>query len=240
MPLEVVAVSTRGVQREAISLRPTMVVLGGYTARSADARERHVDELRTIGIEPPARIPAFWPVSASLLTTDDRIQVQGNRTSGEVEFALIFHGGDILVAVASDHTDRELETSSIPRSKQCCAKVISREVLAFDDLADRWDSIVISSEVTDEEGHWLPYQRAELASVMPPESLMHACFGGPPVPDGTVLLSGTVPLLDGQTRYAAAFRAALQLPGGDRRLTLEYRIEALPDQAGQPVARRFA
>src|SRR3989304_653963 len=156
MPLEVVAVSTRGVQREAISLRPTMVVLGGYTARSADARERHVDELRTIGIEPPARTPAFWPVSASLLTTDDRIQVQGNRTSGEVEFALIFHGGDILVAVASDHTDRELETSSIPRSKQGCAKVISREVLAFDDLADRWDSIVMSSEVTDEEGHWLP------------------------------------------------------------------------------------
>ena len=100
-----------------IDVEPKSVVLGGYSARSAEERQRHIDELRQIGIEPPEHVPAFWPVGANLVTTASEIQVQGDRTSGEVEYALIAHEGRTYVAVASDQTDRAFEVHSIPRSK---------------------------------------------------------------------------------------------------------------------------
>jgi hypothetical protein len=231
MALDFTAISTRSQASSAVPFRPRRVILGGYTARSAEVRDRHIEELRTLGIKPPDRVPAFWPVSDWLLTTDDRIQVQGDRTSGEVEFALVFHGGRTLVTVASDQTDREFEATSIPRSKQLCPKVVARQLLPFDELADRWDEIVLSSEVTDGAGGWRPYQRASLGSIMAPRELVAACLGSAAVEDGTVLLSGTIPLLDGETRYADGFRASMTVPGWDGALTFSYRVEALSERA---------
>ncbi len=214
-----------------IEFAPRRVVLAGYSARSAAVRQQHINELRQIGIEPPARVPAFWPVGANLLTTASRIQVQGERTSGEVEYALLAHEGRRYVAVASDQTDRTFEVHSIPRSKQLCAKVISNQVIPLDDVVGRWDAIVISSEVSSDGSTWLPYQRGELAEVLDPTGLVQACFGTDALADGTVLLSGTLPLLDGETRYLPHFRAALELPGSTLRVELAYHVEALPERA---------
>jgi hypothetical protein len=210
------------------------VLLAGFSARSKDVRQQHIDELRRLGIEPPDRVPAFWPVSAALATTADRIQVQGADTSGEIEFALLFAAGRVLVGVASDQTDRALEVQSIPRSKQLCAKVLSRDMLPLDGLRRTWDAIVISSDVRDADGTWRPYQRAALATMLDPDALVRACFGEAPVPDGTLLLSGTVPILDGHTRYAPAFRGRLEVPGWDDQLRIEYDVEAMPDRFDAP------
>ena len=214
-----------------IEVEPVSVILGGYSARSAADRQRHIDELRQIGIEPPERVPAFWPVAANLVSTGAEIQVQGERTSGEVEYALIAQEGHTYVAVASDQTDRAFEVHSIPRSKQLCAKVISSDVVALEELRVAWDRIVISSEVSADGEIWLPYQRGELAGMLDPDGLVRACFGTNALADRTVLLSGTIPILDGETRYLPHFRAALEVPDSDLRLTLAYRIEMLPDRA---------
>ena len=221
-----------------IDVEPKSVVLGGYSARSAEERQRHIDELRQIGIEPPERVPAFWPVGANLVTTASEIQVQGDRTSGEVEYALIAHEGRTYVAVASDQTDRAFEVHSIPRSKQLCAKVISSAVIPLDELRGSWDRIVISSDVSADGDTWLPYQRGELGLMLDPGGLAQACFGTDALVDGTILLSGTIPIVDGQTRYLPYFRAALEVPDSGLRLTLAYRVEMLPERAdvGEAVA----
>ena len=102
-----------------IEVEPRQMILGGFSARSEEERERHIAELREIGIEPVPRTPAFWHMSTNLLTTGSRIEVQGDATSGEVEYALFAHAGRTYVTVASDQTDREFERTSIPRSKSC-------------------------------------------------------------------------------------------------------------------------
>ncbi len=212
-----------------IELAPKRVVLGGYSARSSEERNRHIDELRQLGIEPPTEVPAFWHVSPYLVTTETRIEVQGAHTSGEIEYALIAHAGRTYVTVASDQTDRELERHSIPRSKQVCPKVLATMVVPLDEVLDEWDAIAISSEVSTDGRRWEPYQRSTLASMMDPPALIRAAWGTDALADGTVLLSGTVPLLDGVTRFDAHFRGAMTIPRRAEDLTLAYRVDVLPE-----------
>jgi len=211
-----------------IRVSPRVVILGGYSARSAEERDRHIAELRTIGIEPPETVPAFWAISPVLVTTEDRIEVQGAMTSGEAEYVLIGHEGRTYVTVASDQTDREFERTSIPRSKQLCAKVIGREVVPLETLLDGWDETTLSSEVSVDGREWRPYQRSPLAALVPPRELVRSALGDDLLPDGTVLLSGTIPLVDGVTRYDAHFRARLVAPVPAIELALEYRVDILP------------
>ena len=226
LTLQVVTGESSGRTLEVI---PREVVLGGFTGRDAAARDRHIEELRAIGIEPPASVPAFWRVARHLLTTDDAIEVQGEQTSGEAEFALIAAEGRTWVTIASDQTDRELEQVSIPRSKQLCPKVIGSDVIPLDHLRGTWDEIELTSDVSADGTDWVPYQRATLRDLLDTDTLLAASGLGNPLPDGTILLSGTVALVDGTTRFLPHFRAALTLPGGAVALRLGYRVDVLPE-----------
>ena len=221
--------SATGETVDRIELEPRQLILGGFSARSQAERERHVAELREIGIEPVARTPAFWHMSTNLVTTGSEIEVQGEQTSGEVEFALVAHAGRTYVTVASDQTDREFERTSIPRSKQLCAKVLGSDVVLLDDVRARWDEIELFSEISDDGAYWQPYQRSPLAVMLDPDALLEASGYGDGLPDGTVFLSGTVPLVDGVTHFARHFRAALTVPDGGPALRLDYRVDVLPE-----------
>ena len=221
--------SLSGGVEETLDFEARQVILGGFAARSADQVQRHIEELREIGVVPPARIPAFWHVSRWLLTTGDVIEVQGDRTSGEVEYVLIAHEGTTYVAVGSDETDRHFEQASIPRSKQLCPKVVSRDLVRLDAVIEAWDDIVIASEVSPDGQAWQPYQRSSLAGLYDPDALMRAVAGRPALPDGTVLMSGTIPIVDGVTRYLPGFRATMSFPGSDLELSLSYRVDVLPE-----------
>lgn len=221
--------SAEGNQIDGIEVEPRQLILGGFSARSEAERERHIAELREIGIEPVARTPAFWHMSTNLVTTGSEIEVQGELTSGEAEFALIAHAGRTYVTVASDQTDREFERTSIPRSKQLCAKVLGSDVVPLDDVRARWDEIKLTSEVSADGSDWQTYQRSPLAAIMDPDALLRASGLGDGLPDGTVFLSGTVPLVDGVTRFDRHFRAALTIPDGGPTLRLAYRVDVLPE-----------
>jgi hypothetical protein len=68
--------------------RPTRVrqlVIAGWTGRDVAALERHIRELETIGVKRPKTTPIFYRVAASLLTTNNAIEVLGEHSSGEVE-----------------------------------------------------------------------------------------------------------------------------------------------------------
>jgi hypothetical protein len=216
-----------------LEVTPRQVVLGGFTGRDAEARDRHIEELRAIGIEPPASFPAFWRVSRHLLTTDSAIEVQGDGTSGEAEFALIGAEGRTWVTIASDQTDREFERVSIPRSKQLCAKVLGTDVMPLDELREAWDDVELTSDVSADGVEWAPYQRAKLADLLDVDTLLAGAGLGDPLPDGTILLSGTVALVDGTTRFLPHFRAALVVPGADVHLRLAYRVDVLPEMAAR-------
>ena len=206
------------------------LVLAGFSARDTQARDAHIEELRELGIEPPSELPSFWSMSPELVSTASRLRVQGHDTSGEVEFVLLFAGNETFVGVGSDQTDRVLEAHSIPRSKQVCGKVLGRTVVRLDDVLDVWDDITLRCDVYEADGGWRPYQEAALATVLPVDELVTLCFGPAGPAPGTILMSGTIPLLDGVTRYLSQYRCAMRIPGFDQELAFHYAVEVLPDR----------
>jgi len=101
------------------------LICAGWVGKDRQALQAHIDELSHLGIPEPGRVPIFMNLSTYLLTTDDELTVVSDRSSGEVEYVLLCRGEELRVTVGSDHTDRQVETQSIPSSKQmyagCCA-----------------------------------------------------------------------------------------------------------------------
>ncbi len=81
-------------------------------------------------------MPILFPATVDRLTMADEIEVLGTQTSGEAEFVLIYHQGQTYVAAGSDHTDRELEKTSITFAKQVCPNVLSPEVWRYADVRE--------------------------------------------------------------------------------------------------------
>ena len=53
------------------------LVVAGWAARDEAAVRHHIAELAALGVRPPREVPLFYRVAASLLTTDDAVQVAG-------------------------------------------------------------------------------------------------------------------------------------------------------------------
>ena len=117
----------------------------GFTGKNREGAMKHVEELKAHGVAAPDRIPAYFAVTRELVTTDDEIEVLGDDTSGEVEVVFLFKGDQTYIAVGSDHTDRELEKDSIPKSKVICPKVVSREVWKLADVEPHWERLKLQS-----------------------------------------------------------------------------------------------
>lgn len=89
-----------------------------YAGRDQAAVWKHVEELAEIGVPAPTRTPTLYALGNYLATTADSIQVQHDKTSGEVEYVLFVGPDESYVTMGSDHTDRELESRSVEWSKQ--------------------------------------------------------------------------------------------------------------------------
>jgi hypothetical protein len=194
-----------------IDVLPAHLIVAGYTGRDQDAVRHHIDELAAIGVPEPDTIPAFYPLDTDLLTTDNRFEVDGSATSGEVEPVLIRANGTYYLTVGSDHTDRAMETVGVQLSKAACPKPIADTVIGLGDppaLVD-WDSIVVRSWVDGEL-----YQEGTLASMLPITQVLaewDQMSGSADV--ALVIFGGTRPLLDGTFRYGRDWRMRLEVPG---------------------------
>ena len=157
-----------------LDLTPDRLIVAGYTARDERAVAEHIAELQAIGVPPPASVPAFYDLDPALLSTDAVVAVDGTHTSGEVEPVLVRHHGEYYLAVGSDHTDRDLERTSIADSKAACPKPIGQLVipLGTDVSAAAWDGMTASSSVDE-----LPYQNGDLATLRPPDDLLERLTG---------------------------------------------------------------
>lgn len=200
--------TTDGTEVEVV---PTHLVVAGYTGRDQAAVRHHIDELAAIGVPEPETIPAFYPLGTELLTTGEVIDVDGAKSSGEVEPVLIRANGTYYLTIGSDHTDREMETVGIQLSKAACPKPVASTVIELGNppaLVD-WDAIVVRSWVDGEL-----YQEGPLSSMLPiTEVLAEWDQIGGSRDVALVLFGGTRPLLDGTFRYGRDWRMQLEVPG---------------------------
>jgi len=212
---------------EDVSLAGAELLLGAYTGRDEAAVAKHVAELAAHGVEPPASVPCFYAVpSESLRLAPAALRTASATTSGEAEPVLIRTAdGELLLAVGSDHTDREVEKRSVHASKLACEKVLGREAWRLDEALERWDDLVLTAYIDGER----LYQRAPLALMRSPLELLELASAHLTDPGGPlVLFLGTVPLLDGEFLFSDRFRAVLRDPRSGHALTCGYEIEVQP------------
>ncbi|WP_051898435.1 DUF2848 family protein [Sciscionella sediminilitoris] len=215
-------------ERREVRLRPELLLLAGYTGRDTAAVAAHIEELAGHGIAPPQRVPSVFAVSGNRLTTADRIEVIGDRTAGEAEFVLFETDGAVLVGVASDHTDRELEASSVVKAKQACEKPVGATLWPLSELEGHWDELLLRAQVRTDKG-WQSYQDGVLAEMLAPRALLAEVGGrvGDTAPHA--VFSGTIPIIGGEFGYGDGFRVTLEDPVLGRALHCAYGIRALPE-----------
>jgi hypothetical protein len=210
---------------ESIEVQPAAITIAGWTGRDPLAVQKHIDELAALGVKPPKEVPVLYPAGRRLLTRDEVIEVVGAHSSGEAEFCLFAAAGELYVAVGSDHTDRELEVTSVLYSKQVCPKPISRRCWRLHEVIDHWDELRLRSYVSDGSSEHV-YQDASVREILHPNDLLLRAFSGERHHDGQIVFSGTVPTI-GEIRASRHFRAELVDPVLGRTLACSYTTKDL-------------
>jgi hypothetical protein len=201
------------------------LVIAGWTGRDQAAVDAHIQELRDLGVAPPRTTPMFYRLSAALLTTAKHIQVIGFHSTGEAETVLINAGGQLLVGLGSDQTDRKAEPIGVALSKQMCPKPLAPEVWTFSSVEPHWDELILRSFLV-EAGEQRLYQEGSVAALRHPQDLMARYGGVPGLLPGVAMFCGTLPVIGG-LRWAAEFAMELEDPVLKRIIKHTYALEAL-------------
>jgi 2-keto-4-pentenoate hydratase/2-oxohepta-3-ene-1,7-dioic acid hydratase in catechol pathway len=198
----------------------------GYAGRDTAQVQHHVDELAALGVPAPARIPTLYPLSSTLVSRPEVVQVAHAKTSGEAEWALIVGDGpdDLLLTAACDHTDRALEVHGVAWSKQSAPDVLGDVAWPLAGVEDELDRFTLKAWVRHGDTEQL-IQDGSPAQLLPPAYWVKEL--GDLLRPGTVLLSGTIPMIAGVDQFAGGWRVELTDPRG---LTsrVEYTVEQLP------------
>jgi hypothetical protein len=167
-------------------------------------------------------------VVCSALATDSAVEVYGNKTSGEVEYVLlVVTEGEIYVGLGSDHTDRHLEESDIPRAKQICPNLMSLTVWPLNEVEGHWDDLLLSATAV-KNGDEIPYQQGRLGLLLNPSELLAFVKTKIPGPiKNMVIFSGTMGMLTSDFVFAEKFCAQLKDETLNRRLEIAYDIKPL-------------
>jgi len=197
------------------------LIVAGWTGRDLAAVDQHIAELEAVGVQRPPTVPCFYRLGPNLLTQAAAIDVVGFSSSGEVESVLVSLPDGLHVGVGSDHTDRKVEAYSVTVSKQMCPKPVSRELWKFDEVADRWDELVLRSWVT-RQGTRKLYQEGSVTKILAAPDLIERYLGRQgPLPVGTVMYCGTL-TVNGAICGGECFEIQLEDPTRKRKLQHTY------------------
>lgn len=202
-------------------------ILCGYTGRDQSAVRKHIEELKKEGVEPPPFVPMFYPKPYQGISLEEGFHVQGQETSGEVEYVLLIDGEKTYVGVGSDHTDRELERMDILKSKQVCPAVLSKNLWDYEEVKDHWDSIQIRSWAV-QGGERTLYQDSTLSTILSPDELVR--FVQQRVQgslEGIAIFSGTPPMVTEQILFSERFEGELLDPVLNRKISFGYSVHTL-------------
>lgn len=209
-----------------VNFRPGTLIIAGFTGKDTGSAREHLKELEEMGISVPEKIPAFYPVDPSRVTTSGNIAVSSKESSGEAEPVLITTGGKMFIAVGSDHTARDMEKVSIHESKKACSKPISSEVFELDYFLKNWDSMVLKSFVM-KDGKMEPYQDGKVSSLLTVHELMEKLWewNREAKLEESAIFMGTVPLLPGKFVYGDWYRVELVESRSGVTLSCEYSVK---------------
>lgn len=202
------------------------ILNAGYTGRNQEEVRKHIEELKAMGVPAPEKTPTYFPKAAALITTDDYVEVVDEDSTGEAEYVLLIAKDEIYVAAGSDHTDRKLEETNIPKAKQLCPNFISRSIWKLNDVQDHWDELILRSWIG--EGRSQLYQEAYLEALLSPDALLERVrplITGDLV--GTVIYSGTVATLVEGMPFSETFDMELFDAQRGQRLCCRYRIKVM-------------
>jgi hypothetical protein len=213
------------------AVEPRALVVAGWTGRDLSAIEHHIEELAVLGVPRPSSVPLYYRVATQLLTQAPSIEALGEQSSGEAEPVLFFSRGEWWLSVASDHTDRQVESYSVAVSKQMCAKPMASSAWRWSDVQAHQDTVELRSRIF-EDGRWIDYQRGTLAAIRPLADLRHGLAEAAKNPEGLFMTCGTLgalPNARGQgIRPAAQMEIELHDPRLQRRIVHRYAVQPLP------------
>ncbi|MED4203317.1 DUF2848 family protein [Neobacillus mesonae] len=211
-----------------VNWEPTQLLVAGYTAKDQNSLREHIEELGKIGVPAPPAVPMIYQLSPELLSTESEISAVKNDTSGEAEVVVMDIDGEWYVGLGSDHTDRVLEAVSIQKSKQVCAKPVSKELWPLSSIEDHWDEIEMKSWYLV-DGEESLYQSGKLAEFLTPRELIALIEGRGYSVSGAAILCGTLPILSGGFLYGEEFGAQLYDPITNKKIVLSYQMKILKD-----------
>lgn len=215
---------------ERVSIEVDRVINAGYSGRDRESVRAHIDEMLEDDViaEEPESVPTAYQVAPyTLLANPGEIQTVGEETSGEAEYALFITGRETYVAAASDQTDRAVEKYGVQLAKQIAPNVVSEQAWRLSDVRNHWDEIEIRAWNTiDGERH--RYQDTTLAAILPPEEVIEEISERIPGElDGTAILSGTVPTVEGKLAPGERFEVELNDPVRERSISVGYDVKSI-------------
>src|ERR1051326_7500330 len=198
------------------------LVVAGWTGRGEAALRHHIEALAASGAPRPPSVPPFHCIS---VPPADPIGVLGPDTCGEAEPILLSLPDGLWLGLGSDHTDRRAETTGIALSKQLCPKVVARTLWRLDEVADRWDHLLLRPFATI-AGERVLYQEGPLAAIRSPSDLLPRWQDGE-LDAGVLMFCGTLGAIGG-IRPASRFEMELEDPVHGRSMRHGYEVRALP------------
>ena len=215
-------------ERRQLVFNYSRMINAGYVGKNQEEVRRHIEELAAKGIPGPKSIPVLFPVVCHALTTDSVIEVYGGETSGEVEYVLcVVSEDEVYVGLGSDHTDRHLEETDIPRAKQICPNLMGRTVWPLEEVESHWDDLLINAHVVKEGKNTL-YQEGRLGLLLNPAELMSFVKSKIPGPlENLIIYSGTMGMLTGEFVFGQKFSAKLIDEKLNRRIEISYDVRPL-------------
>ena len=183
------------------------LLIVGYSGSNIEKIKEHIKELKEhLGVPEPKRIPTIFECSRELLTTEKNIKFIGDMTSGEVEYLIIKHSNEIYIGIGSDHTDRKLESISVPKAKQI-------EAESYQNI-DRKKVL---------------YQKGKLSEILPVEKIISELENRVGNIEDSVIFSGTVPLAS-TFKYGNEFICKIFDKNNNSTLNLNYKINKISEE----------
>ena len=129
--------------------------------------------------------------------------------------------------MGSDHTDRHLEETDIPRAKQICPNLMGRTVWPLKEVEGHWDDLLMKASVVKDAKATL-YQEGRLGTLLNPAELMSFVKSKIPGPlEDLVIFSGTMGMVTGEFVFGQKFSTQLIDEKLKRHLEVSYDIRPL-------------
>lgn len=204
----------------------------GYAGREQDEVQAHIEELALLGVPGPSTTPALYPVSPYLAQQTSEVSVQHARTSGEAEWAIVITEEDVLLTVACDHTDRELEVHGVAWSKNASPDVLGRKAWRLADVRGHLDQITLKGWVGAGDVADTLIQDSTLGALLTPDYWLEVLAERGLNEPGTVLISGTVAMTPGVDQFARSWKVEMADPVTGASLDATYVVDRMAEPIG--------